>query len=156
MLGGLIQPAFPVGDRAGEEVPLRILRRGAPQQLLGPADVPHIDGLSDLRIKAAGGAAGILLLIVSAISVLPPISALALVTAGIPTAAAHPGDGIVGLVDLLHLLFRQISQGIVLVIVGMILARQLTVGPLDLIVAGVRLDAQYAIRIAHVLCLLFL
>ena len=144
MLGGLVQPALPVGQRAGEEVPLGILVGGGAEQLLGPAQIPHVDGLADLVVQAGalgGGAVGLL------------IAALIASTL-VAAAGAHLGDGVVGLVDLLHLLLRQIGQRVVLIVVGMVLPGQFPVRPLDLVVAGVGLYTQYAVRIAHVCFLL--
>src|SRR5699024_10290679 len=75
------------------------------------------------------------------------------VSAAPSPAAALLLDGLVGLVDLFHLLLGQVGQRIVHVVVGVILAGQLPVCLLDLLVAGVGLDAQNAVGISHVLCL---
>lgn len=41
-----------VGDGPGEEVPLGILAGSAAEELLGPADVAHVDGLPYLVVEA--------------------------------------------------------------------------------------------------------
>src|SRR5699024_7477826 len=56
---------------------------------------------------------------------------------------------VVGLVDLLHLLVRQVFQRAVGVLVRVVLFRQLPVGLFDLLVAGGGGDPQHLVRICH-------
>ena len=87
--------------------------------------------------------------LVSAAIALPAVSARRTLIRA-PTSAALLGDGLIGLVDLFHLLLSQIGQGIVLIIVRMVLPGELTVCLFDLFIAGIGADPQNTVRIVHV------
>ncbi len=150
MLRGLVQPAFLIGDVAGQEMPFGVLPGGGAQQLLGLGDVPDVDLLAHLGVE--GVSAGVLLLI-------GILLLLLLIPARLPLpspAGAGAGDGVIGLVDLFHLFLGQIGQRIVLVVIRMILPGQLPIGALDFLVAGAGVYAEYAVWIVHgpfLLCL---
>ncbi|MPN42979.1 hypothetical protein SDC9_190538 [bioreactor metagenome] len=139
----LVQPALAVGHAAHEKMPLGVPVGNAAQQHLRLGQVPQIDALAHLLI---GGAAGI--------GLLPLLLIRAGGGPGIgAAAAAQLLNGIIRLVDFLHLLLGQVGQRIVLVVVGMVFAGQLPVGALDFLVGGAGLDAQHAVRIVHVVIL---
>ena len=58
-------------------------------------------------------------------------------------------DGVIGLVDLLHLGLGQVGQGVVHIVVRVILLHQGRVGAFDLLIAGGRTEAQHGIGIVH-------
>ena len=67
-------------------------------------------------------------------------------------AAARPAlllDLLVGLVDLLHFLLREIGKRVIVIIVGMILPRKVTIGLLYLLVRCGGRDVQYFVGVVH-------
>ena len=147
MLHGLVQPPLPVGDAAHQEVPLPVLGGRGAQQLLRPAQVAQVDGLPGLLVHASAGIG--LLLIAALLSLVAGIGGIVPAPSG-----ALLRDLVVGLVDLFHLLLRQIGQRIVLIVVRMVLPGQFPVCALDLVVTGSGLHAQNTVGIRHLSILL--
>ena len=117
------------------------------QELLGHGEVVAVDGHAD-PLEHRGAAVALLLVL---LALLVTIAALLL---GIPASSAAAAmaltlDGVVGLVDLLHLLLGQIRQGVVVVVIRMVLPGQLTISLLDLLIRGGTGDIEYFIGIGH-------
>ena len=146
VLSGLVQPAPPVGDGAHEEIPLPI--PGHPlQKTLRPLQVSPADRLTGLGEHTPCALPLLLIGGTIAVAALP----LGGGSPSIAGTASGPGsgDGVICLVDLLHLLLGQISQGVILVVVRVILSCQLTVCLFNLIVISIGAHTQHLIGISH-------
>ena len=121
------------------------------QQRFRPADITGLNGNADLLQHGTAGSGLATVLLISAVTAGGRIT----VPAG-PTAASHFGDLLIGGVDILHFLLRQISQWIVMVVIGVVLSRQFPVSPFDFFVRGGFRHAKDLIRIVHVLSSTFL
>ena len=141
ILNGFIQPALAVGDAARQEIPLPVLLARLVEQLFRLIQVARVDQVAHPDIQRIRGSGGPALLI--------SIAAGGAITPRGAPAGALLGDGVVGLVDFLHLLLSQVGQGIVLIVVRMVLPGQLAVGFFHLVVAGVLAHSKNTIGISH-------
>ena len=78
--------------------------------------------------------------------------AAACVAAALPRSLALALDLLIGLVDLFHALLCQIGQRVVVIVVGMVFPRQITIGFFHFIVRGGAGNAQHLIGITHRWC----
>ena len=69
--------------------------------------------------------------------------------------AAHIADTIIRLIDFLHLLFRNVRERTVVIIIGMIFFRQITISGFDFVVGSGLGHAEYFIRIFHLILRFF-
>ena len=149
MLACLVQPSLTIGQVAIQKMPFGVLLRGGAEKLLRTAQISYIDTLAHLDKNFIARR----LLLIGILTLVPLL--LGTVVARLPTASGPgTGNGVVSLVNLFHLFFRQICQGVILIIVRMVLPGQFPVCPLDLVVTGGRVHAQYAVWIVNPLFLL--
>ena len=124
-------------------MPFRVAVGHAVEQSLRHADVADVDRVAHLIVNIGVGAAisGRLTGVAIAAAL---VAAAALIPARTRRAAGFAllHDRVIRLVDLLHLLLRQIRQRVVDVVVRMILARQLAVGALYFIIRRIRGDIE--------------
>ena len=143
LLHRLIKPSLAVADIRAEIVPFRVAVGHAVEQSLRHADVADVDRVAHLIVDIGVGAAisGRLTGVAVAAAL---VAAAALIPARTRRAAGFAllHDRVIRLVDLLHLLLRQIRQRVVDVVVRMILARQLAVGALYFIIRRIRGDIE--------------
>ena len=70
---------------------------------------------------------------------------LSRIAAALPLALDH----VIGFIDLLHLLLRQIRQGVVMIVIGMVLPCQFTISLFDLLICGGTGNIEHFIGIGH-------
>ena len=122
------------------------------QQLLRQVQVSLGDGGADtLEPRSAGAVARVS---VACTAVAPTVAAVAAarVGAALPRGLALALDLLIGLVDLFHALLCQIGQRVVVIVVGMVFPRQITIGFFHFIVRGGAGNAQHLIGITHRWC----
>ena len=126
------------------------------QQLLRQVQVALGDGGADtLEPRSAGAVArAVPRVSVACTAVAPTVAAVAAarVAAALPRGLALALDLLIGLVDLFHALLCQIGQRVVVIVVGMVFPRQITIGFLHFIVRGGAGHAQHLIGITHRWC----
>ena len=122
------------------------------QQLLRQVQVSLGDGGADtLEPRSAGAVARVS---VACTAVAPTVAAVAAarVAAALPRGLALALDLLIGLVDLFHALLCQIGQRVVVIVVGMVFPRQITIGFFHFIVRGGAGNTQHLIGITHRWC----
>ena len=126
MVLGFLQPAPAVQHRALEEIPLGVaaLARDAVQKLLCVGNAPSHNQIA--HVPKAGPAVAAH----RVIAVSPALVAIAAATLALGC------NGVVGLVDLLHLLVGQLLQGAVGILVRVVLFGKLPVSLFHFLVCG--------------------
>src|SRR5699024_1935165 len=126
--------------------PLPVVFREDGQQVISRIQISAGDSGSDLT------EAGIRLCPispVSSISSVPAPAGAGCAPPGPVTTAAHFHNGVIGLVDLFHLLLGQILQRTVVIVVRVILSRQFSIGFFYLLIGGGTGDIKYLVRVVH-------
>ena len=121
------------------------------QQLLGKIQIPLRDGHAHALEPCGAGTVGRGIARAVARSV-PAVARRTAVSAAALGGLALALDALVGLVDLLHALLRQIRQRVVVVIVRVIFPRQISIGFLHFIVRRGAGYTQHLIGITHRWC----